>query len=58
MSDLKTTKGGLGGAHLSNPVFGRKREEKRKKSQGKVGDQGLVGFASHFLILRDRATKK
>ena len=48
----------MGGAHLSNLAFGRKREEKREKSLGKVGDQVLVGFASHFLLLRDQATKK
>ena len=29
---FKDQKGGLGGAYLSNPVFGRKREEKREKS--------------------------
>ena len=37
------------GAHLSNPVFGKKREEKREKILGKVGDQGYGWVCFPFL---------
>ena len=39
-------------------VFGRIREEKREKKARVARDQVLVGFAPHFLLLRDQTTWK
>ena len=39
-------------------VFGERREEKREKKARVARDQVLVGFAPHFLLLRDQTTWK
>ena len=43
---------------LSHPVFGEEERRKREKELGFARDQVLVGFAPHFLLLRDQATYK
>ena len=42
----------------SNPVFVREGEKKREKKLGFGRDQALVGFGSHFFLLKDQATWK
>ena len=42
----------------SNPVFLREEEEKRGKKLGFGRDQTLVGFGSHFFLLKDRTPYK
>ena len=41
---------------LSHHVFGEEERRKREKEIGFARDQVLVGFAPHFLLLRDQAT--
>ena len=43
---------------LSHPVFGEEERRKREKELGFARDQVLVGFAPHFLLLRDLTTWK
>ena len=43
---------------LSHPVFGEEERRKREKELGFARDQVLVGFAPHFLLLRDQTTWK
>ena len=42
----------------SNPVFVREGEEKREKKLGFGRDQTLVGFGSHFFLLKDQTPYK
>ena len=42
----------------SNPVFVREGEEKREKKLGFGRDQTLVGFGSHFFLLKDQTSYK
>ena len=50
---LKDQKWSLGAHLLRKPVFGEEERRKREKELGFARDQVLVGFASHFLLLRD-----
>ena len=42
----------------SSPVFVREGEEKREKKLGFGRDQTLVGFGSHFFLLKDQTPYK
>ena len=55
---LKDQKWSLGAHIMSKPVFERRRGEKGEKGQGLQEGVVLVGFASHFFLLRDQATYK
>ena len=54
--DLKTKSGLRELIFGANPVFGRKREEKRGEELGLEEDQVLVGFLPIFLLLCDQTT--
>ena len=56
--DFKRPKVVFGSSLLSHPVFGEEERRKREKELGFARDQVLVGFAPHFLLLRDQATYK
>ena len=43
---------------MSKPIFERRGRENEEKSYGLQGGLALVGFASHFFLLKDQATYK
>ena len=43
---------------MSNSRFGEGERRKGRRNLGFARRSGLVGFASHFLLLRDQATHK
>ena len=45
-------------AHMSKSRFGEGERRKGRRNLGFARRSGLVGFASHFLLLRDQVTYK